>query len=154
MNRISLRGISFFKFPVCESAPAGQAHPCAGIGAQGWGVFNDRALAVACGSGSDARCCRGAGLLTAAAGLRGTFGSFANQFHGHEASDKLLQTYAIEIDGRAFGIGFRDNSKSVLLVLDALPFGKYLHYCLLMLPPGSKRIPELLLSLADSERIW
>jgi hypothetical protein len=79
-----------------------------------------------------ASCRRGAGLLAAPPWLRGFFRSFANQFHGHQDGDELLEANAIEIDCRALAIGFSDDPKSVLLVLDALSFGENLHNCLLV----------------------
>ena len=73
-----------------------------------------------------------AGFLAAAPGLRGPLGRFAHQLHGHQAGDKFLQADAVKIDRGALGVGLRHDSVSILLVLDALPFGKNLHNCLLI----------------------
>jgi|SRR5580704_16036494 hypothetical protein len=73
-----------------------------------------------------------AGFLASAARLRGTLGRFADEFHGHEAGDELLHADAVEINRRSLGVGFGYDSVSILVVLDALPFGKNLHNCLLI----------------------
>jgi len=39
---------------------------------------------------------------------------------------------AVEINRSTLDIGFSHDSKSVLIMLDALPFGKNLHNCLLV----------------------
>src|ERR1700731_2449575 len=82
-------------------------------------------------AGSNACCSSGARLLATAAWFRGTLGSFAHKFHGHQAGDEFLGPHTVEINGRTLNIGFGHNSKSILIVLDALAFGKNLHNCLL-----------------------
>jgi len=85
-------------------------------------------LIAASGHTCSRRC---AGFLAAASGLRGSFRSFADQFHGHQAGDEFLKANAVEIDGGALDVRFGHDPESILLVLDALPFRKNLHYCLL-----------------------
>jgi len=80
-------------------------------------------------------CSRGARLLAAATGFRGTLGSFTHQFHRHQTGDEFLCPNTVEINRRTLDIGFSHDSKSILIVLDALAFGKNLHNCLLVLLP-------------------
>jgi hypothetical protein len=83
--------------------------------------------------------CRGCGarLLAAAPGFRGPFGSFADQFHAHQAGDEFLRSDAVEINRSALDVGFSHDSKSILAMLDALSFGKNLHNCLLVWYPAT-----------------
>ena len=48
-----------------------------------------------------------------------------------KSGDELFHTYAVEINRGPLTVGFRHDSISVLVVLDALPFGKNLHNYLL-----------------------
>jgi hypothetical protein len=95
----------------------------------GWQYSDDYELFAASRYSSGRRC---SGLLAAAAGLRGSFRSFADQFHGHQDGNEFLEANAVEINGGALGVGFSHDAKTVLLVLDALTFGKNLHNCLLV----------------------
>jgi hypothetical protein len=83
--------------------------------------------------------CGCACLLAATTGLCGTFGSFADQLHNHDAGYELLGANAVEIDRGTFAIGFGHDPKTVLIVLDALPFGKNLHNNLLVYFGNSER---------------
>jgi hypothetical protein len=95
----------------------------------GWEISRVRELLAGCRD----FCGRGgAGFLATPAGFRRPFGRFAHELHSHEAGDELLQANTVEINRRSLGVGFRHDSVSVLLVLDALPFGKNLHNCLLI----------------------
>jgi hypothetical protein len=58
-------------------------------------------------------------------------GRFTNQFGRHQTGDEKLPAVIVEIDRGVFGVGFGDNSKTVLLMLNLLTVRKYLHDCLL-----------------------
>src|SRR5579864_9019399 len=100
-------------------------------------------------AGRDARGGCGACLLAAAPWFRGTFGSLADQFHAHQAGDELLCPDTVEINRRTFDIGFSHDPKPVLIMLDALTFGKNLHNCLLICFSNFGAIPERSESVAS-----
>jgi hypothetical protein len=83
-------------------------------------------------AGRYARGRRGTRFFAAAPGLRGPFRSFAHKLHGHQTGDEFFCADAVEINRSTLDIGFSHDSKSVLNMLDALPFGKNLHNCLLV----------------------
>jgi len=70
-----------------------------------------------------------AGRLAAAAplGARGIGGRLADELGVHQASHEELLAVIVKINGRALGIGIGHYSEAVLLMLDLLPCGKYLH---------------------------
>jgi hypothetical protein len=70
------------------------------------------------------------GLATALGPGRAS-GRFADNFGGHEARDKLFQAKTVEINCSAIGIGFPDDSESILLVTDVLILRESLHDILL-----------------------
>src|SRR6266849_3593220 len=115
-------------------------HPCCVLHATpDLMVWVERGLAEA---GRDPRGCLLRRFLAAALGLRGTFGSFADQFHAHQAGDEFLHANTIEINGSPFGVGVSYDPESVLFVLDALSFGENLHNCLLICCQQPRRILE------------
>ncbi len=74
------------------------------------------------------KCLRAAGrLATAAFSAHRIDRGFANQFGRHKACDEEFAAMIVELNGCAFGVRFRYDSESVLLVLDLLSSGKNLH---------------------------
>jgi hypothetical protein len=71
--------------------------------------------------------------LLAALGLDRLRGCFAQDFGRHQGGDELLHAVRLKLDGGSFRIRIRYDSETVHAVFDVLPFGKNLHYFLLML---------------------